>query len=139
MRPRSRPRILVVVGLMLLLLGAGTYLFVSWLANPTAPVAVTRITVSADTAIGHCPTADYRLTAHILTSGSGLVIFEWIQPNGIRSSRTTIEVVQSAPDNRQQFVFTYNGQGHAGGDAYLHVLSPVDLRSEPAHVEYLCP
>ena len=47
-------------------------------------------------------------------------------PSGQKETRATLE-------------FKFQGRGATEGDAIVHIISPTDIKSAPAHIVYRCP
>ena len=62
-----------------------------------------------------------------------------MKPDGTTTKIDTATIASDEKQTPTTLQFTFQGNGHASGDASLHIITPVDLKSTPTHVEYQCP
>jgi hypothetical protein len=116
------------------------YLNVRRQPTTAGTVAVQGAQVAVAPAVGHCPRAAYVFTGTILTDGkAGDITYEWIRPDGGTTAAQSASLPANVRQGTVRLQFSFQGSGSASGDAKLRVLTPVDLTSAPAHIEYLCP
>jgi hypothetical protein len=154
-KPRGRRR---WVGLGALLVGALVVIASLWLhqrpagdpEGPTSPSPEgTTLALTVESDHGHCPSTVYKFTADVQLPGrTGEMSYQWEGPNfRLQSGETapglhidgTAPLRDGRPDPPIGYNFYVSGQVATTGDVVLHVLSPVDQRSAPIHIEYVCP
>lgn len=117
-----------IVGLNLQLFGSSTLLRIS------------KVSVTVSPTTGHCPSATYLFTARVEANGqSGPVSYRWTKPLGGDTETATASIPSGQKEATATLEFKFQGQGATEGDAVLHILSPTDIKSAPAHIVYQCP
>lgn len=101
-------------------------------------VKAARVTV--DQASGHCPTSSYNFTGRVSSNGAGgRITYQWIKPDGTTTNTAAANIQGGQKVWTARLLFTFQGHGQATGDAILRVISPTEIKSAPARVQYLCP
>lgn len=129
-----------------------------WLRQPPAagPAAaqspspeLTPLKVNVNSTEGHCPRALFDFTAELELPGqAGAITYRWEGPNlELQSGGTAPDIPTDGtavlkggrPDPAIGRNFLITGNVATRGDMVLHLLTPIDRRSDPVHIEYLCP
>jgi hypothetical protein len=114
-----------------------------WETKPHAkPVAdqlvLTGLTAEVSPSTGGCGTK-FLFTGKVTVRGeSGQVTYRWIKPDGATTDPTTATVGPRSEIYLPNFEYTLRGPGRLNAEAVLIVLKPVQLRSAPVHIEYVC-
>ena len=79
-------------------------------------------------------------TGKVRSNGAGgKLTYEWVKPDGTTTTSDAPTIPSGETESIVTLQFTFQGNGHAAGDATLHVVSPANIKSAPVHVEYVCP
>jgi serine/threonine protein kinase len=118
----------VSVGHNLPLLGSG------------ASLRISKVSVTVTPVTGHCPSTVYRFTATVVTNGEGgPVSYRWNKPLGGDTETYNASIPNGQKETTAILEFKFQGQGATEGDGVVHIISPTDIRSAPAHIVYQCP
>ncbi|HXO66537.1 MAG TPA: hypothetical protein VN863_00915 [Candidatus Dormibacteraeota bacterium] len=124
--------VLAVVGLF-----AVTRLHVFGL-GPQLVIKSARVTV--DRPSGRCPSFAYSFTGRVTSNGAGgRITYRWLKPDGTTTNTASASIPGGDAEWTARLLFTFQGQGHATGDAVLMVVTPTKIKSPPARIEYHCP
>jgi hypothetical protein len=106
--------------------------------GPSLVVKSARVTV--DRASGHCPSSPYSFTGRVISNGAGgRITYQWLKPDGTTTNTASANLPSGEKEWTARLLFTFQGQGQASGDAILRVVSPKEIKSPPARIEYRCP
>ena len=143
-RQPFRRRILAVIAALLVAVAIPLI----WWVWPRPPVQVPEpadilpagVVVSVDRSVGRCPQAKFIFTGRVTAPKPGVAVkVEWIKPEGLRTEAEEVVLGPGVQTVERRLEYTYSGNRTASGDVVLHVLAPVDLRSQPVHIDYQCP
>jgi Protein kinase domain len=127
--------LLVVLGGVAFIVGPNLQLFGS-----STPLKISKVSVTVSPATGHCPSAAYLFTARVETNGQGgPVSYRWTKPLGGDTETATRSIPGGQKEATATLEFKFQGQGVSEGDAVIHILTPTDIKSAPAHIVYQCP
>jgi hypothetical protein len=139
---RPGPVVLIVVLLGLVLIGAAGYLAVTrfHVLGGDLPLTVSNASATVNASTGKCPSHTYVFTGKVKSNGAGGKLkYEWTRPDGTNSDSASTSIPSRETESIFTLQFTFQGNGHTTGDAILHVISPSNIKSQPVHVEYVCP
>jgi hypothetical protein len=101
---------------------------------------ISKVSLTVSPVTGHCPATVYRFTATVLTNGEGgPVSYRWNKPLGGDTETHNASIPNGQKETTATLEFKFQGQGATEGDAMVHIISPTDIRSAPAHIVYRCP
>jgi hypothetical protein len=120
--------VVVSVGPKLRLPGSGT------------PLKISRVSLTVSPMTGHCPATVYRFTATVVTNGEGgPVSYQWNKPLGGDTETHKASIPNGQKETTATLEFKFQGQGATEGDAMVHIITPTNIKSAPAHIVYRCP
>ena len=117
-------------------------------ALTTAPVLVREpagilpagVVVSVDRSVGRCPQAKFIFTGRVTAPRPGLAVtVEWIKLDGLKTAAEEVKPDGGVQTVERRLEYTYSGNQAVRGDVVLHMLAPVDISSQPLHIEYQSP
>jgi hypothetical protein len=104
------------------------------------PLKIFNVSVTVSPVTGHCPATVYRFTATVMTNGEGgPVRYRWNKPLGGSTETHDASIPNGQRETTATLEFKFQGQGATEGDAIVHIISPTDIKSAPAHIFYQCP
>jgi serine/threonine protein kinase len=104
------------------------------------PLKISKVSVTVSPVTGHCPATVYRFTATVMTNGEGgPVRYRWNKPLGGSTETHDASIPNGQRETTATLEFKFQGQGATEGDAIVHIISPTDIKSAPAHIFYQCP
>ncbi len=114
-----------------------------WEAKPQVnqvadQLVLTGLTAEVSPSTGGCGTKFVFTGKAEVRGGSGRVTYRWIKPDGATTDPTTATVVPRSRTDLPNFEYTLRGPGRVSGDAVVIVSKPVQLRSAPVHIDYVC-
>jgi hypothetical protein len=104
------------------------------------PLAIKSARVTVDQASGHCPSSSYSFTGRVISNGAGgRITYQWLKPDGTTTNTASANIPGGDKEWTARLLFTFQGQGQASGDAILRVVTPTQVKSPPARIDYQCP
>ena len=140
---RGGPGAIIVVLVCLVLVGAAAYYVAVTrfhVLGRDLPLTVSGASATVNGTTGKCPTHTYVFTGKVKSNGAGgKLSYEWVKPDGTNTNSASTSIPSGETESIFSLQFTFQGNGQANGDAILHVMAPSNIKSAPAHVNYVCP
>jgi predicted Ser/Thr protein kinase len=140
---RGGPGAVIVVLVCLVLIGAAAYYVAVTrfhVLGRDLPLTVSGASATVNGTTGKCPTHTYVFTGKVKSNGAGgKLTYEWVKPDGTNTNTASTSIPSGETESIFSLQFTFQGNGQAKGDAILHVVAPSNVKSAPAHVDYVCP
>lgn len=134
---------LASAALLVLVAAVALLIWKPWATKPQAKqvadqLVLTGLTAEVSPSRGGCATKFIFSGKVVIRGGSGQLTYLWIKPDGATTDRTIATVEAGRRTRVPNFEYTLRGPGHLSGDAVLIVSKPVQLRSAPVHIDYVC-